>query len=56
MQRTSSKARTVVGRWHLQVHSNGAEYFSFHALHTKQWRQQHQKWWMSMSTEDKISF
>jgi hypothetical protein len=38
MQRTSSKARNVVGRWQLQVQSKGAAYFTLHALHTKQWK------------------
>ena len=35
MQTTSLKARTVVGTWHLQVHSKDGAYFSLHALHTK---------------------
>jgi len=38
MQTTSSKTRTVVGTWHLQVHSKYGAYFSLHALHTKQWK------------------
>ena len=38
MQTTSLKARTVVGTWHLQVHSKDGAYVSLHALHTKQWK------------------